>query len=79
TGGSIRLPAALTGTVGFKPTYGRVSRYGLVAFGSSLDQIGPFARNVEDAARCAHVISGHDPRDATSIPDSQIRIDGLKQ
>lgn len=78
TGGSIRLPAALTGTVGFKPTYGRVSRYGLVAFGSSLDQIGPFARNVEDAARCAHVISGHDPRDATSIPESQIRIDDLK-
>lgn len=79
TGGSIRLPAALTGTVGFKPTYGRVSRYGLVAFGSSLDQIGPFARNVEDAARCAHAISGHDPRDATSIPDSQIRLGGLKQ
>lgn len=79
TGGSIRLPAALTGTVGFKPTYGRVSRYGLVAFGSSLDQIGPFARNVEDAARLAHVISGHDPLDSTSLPDSEIRLDGLKE
>ncbi|MES1227523.1 MAG: amidase family protein, partial [Armatimonadota bacterium] len=78
TGGSIRLPAALTGTVGFKPTYGRVSRYGLIAFGSSLDQIGPFARNVEDAARLAHVLTGHDPLDSTSLPGSQISLEGLK-
>jgi aspartyl-tRNA(Asn)/glutamyl-tRNA(Gln) amidotransferase subunit A len=67
TGGSVRLPGALTGTVGFKPTYGRVSRYGLVAYGSSLDQIGPLARSVRDAALLAGVISGHDPRDSTSV------------
>ncbi len=67
TGGSIRLPAALTGTVGFKPTYGRVSRYGLVAYASSLDQIGPFARSVREAALLARVIAGHDPLDATSV------------
>lgn len=79
TGGSIRLPGAFTGTVGFKPTYGRVSRYGLIAFASSLDQIGPFARTVEDAALVSHVLSGHDDRDSTSLPDSQIRLDGLKQ
>ena len=67
TGGSIRQPAALTGTVGVKPTYGRVSRYGLIAFASSLDQVGPFAADVRGAARVLGVISGHDARDATSL------------
>jgi aspartyl-tRNA(Asn)/glutamyl-tRNA(Gln) amidotransferase subunit A len=70
TGGSIRQPAALTGTVGIKPTYGRVSRYGLIAFASSLDQVGPLATDVRGATRVLSVIAGHDPRDATSLPAS---------
>ncbi|MBV9594172.1 MAG: Asp-tRNA(Asn)/Glu-tRNA(Gln) amidotransferase subunit GatA, partial [Actinobacteria bacterium] len=68
TGGSIRQPAAVTGIVGHKPTYGAVSRYGLIAFSSSLDQAGPFGRTVLDAALLHEVIAGHDPCDSTSIP-----------
>jgi aspartyl-tRNA(Asn)/glutamyl-tRNA(Gln) amidotransferase subunit A len=69
TGGSIRQPAALTGVTGIKPTYGRVSRYGVIAYASSLDQVGPLARTSDDCAVLLSAIAGHDPRDSTSVPE----------
>lgn len=77
TGGSIRQPAALTGVTGFKPTYGRLSRYGLIAMASSLDCPGPFTRSAEDAQLLAHIMSGRDPLDATTLPADKIHHAGV--
>ncbi len=78
TGGSIRQPAAFCGIVGLRPTYGRVSRHGLIALASSMDVIGPLARSVADARALLHVISGHDPADATSLPESGVPANGKR-
>ena len=84
TGGSIRQPAAVTGTVGIKPTYGRCSRWGIVAFASSLDQAGPIARTVQDAAILLKAMASHDPKDTTSVnapvPDYEAAVNlGVKK
>ena len=77
TGGSVRQPAALCGVVGLKPTYGRVSRFGVVAYASSLDQVGPITRNVKDSALLLDIISGLDPKDSTTLPDSSISFENI--
>src|SRR5699024_2945725 len=69
TGGSVRQPAAFTGTVGVKPTYGSISRFGIIAMASSLDQVGPMGRSAADAAALHELLAGHDPLDSTSLPD----------